>query len=246
MNQKIKLNDEASSYLIQYQTPIFKINEKEFQELFSKYFTLPEVVVINPYNNNQLITVPRREEFFSDNVPVYSFAKRTIKAKPFPDEHTLLGSLLNKFVLWVKHTCIRMDGDLGIWVNYYQGNDHISKHSDDEKSIVKGAPIFSVSLEVPGEERYLEFYEKNNSTKVANVIMYDACVVGMFGRTQQTHQHCVKKATNKIQKEGIRHGRRINFTALFFQNNRQKLWDTKAIDLWTSEVRKKKRKKDDM
>jgi alkylated DNA repair dioxygenase AlkB len=83
----------------------------------------------------------------------------------------------------------------GILVNWYNPDDYIGFHSDNEKGLVPDEPIVTFTLlEDPNEPR--KFRLKSNET--GENIDYMLChghVFIMGGNTQKTHKHSVPKST---------------------------------------------------
>jgi len=104
----------------------------------------------------------------------------------------------------------------GALLNFYdaaQGH-YIGPHSDDEKSLAPGLPVFSVSW---GQIRRFRLQpKKHGSTLLLNLAHGDMLVMG--GTCQVTHKHELMKARKGEAAAGGPHGtRRINTTVRFFQ-----------------------------
>eukprot|EP00747_Dinoflagellata_sp_TGD_P064246 gnl/TRDRNA2_/TRDRNA2_153816_c0_seq6.p1 gnl/TRDRNA2_/TRDRNA2_153816_c0~~gnl/TRDRNA2_/TRDRNA2_153816_c0_seq6.p1 ORF type:complete len:344 (+),score=48.89 gnl/TRDRNA2_/TRDRNA2_153816_c0_seq6:20-1051(+) len=78
-------------------------------------------------------------------------------------------------------------------VNWYDGGGHsIGAHSDDERELVKGAPIFALSW---GATRTFRVTPRTPSAgRRAELELRDGDLVVMGGRCQQTHKHEVPKS----------------------------------------------------
>lgn len=92
-------------------------------------------------------------------------------------------------------------------VNWYRdGNDYIGFHSDDEKQIIDGTPIYSISI---GAKRKFILKKRNNINDDCldnyELDLENGSLVIMCGFCQKTHQHSVPKSKKDI-------GMRINFT----------------------------------
>eukprot|EP00123_Amoebidium_parasiticum_P009264 comp19372_c0_seq1/m.22329 comp19372_c0_seq1/g.22329 ORF comp19372_c0_seq1/g.22329 comp19372_c0_seq1/m.22329 type:complete len:223 (-) comp19372_c0_seq1:135-803(-) len=103
--------------------------------------------------------------------------------------------------------------------NYYpDGSSNIGWHADDERDLVRGAPIASISL---GAERYFDLRSKHpistgrGPAKVINhrMTVQDGCLLLMAGDTQINYKHAVP-----IQKK-VPNGR-INLTFRCIDNSR--------------------------
>lgn len=107
--------------------------------------------------------------------------------------------------------------------NWYEPEHHIGLHSDDEKTLKKDIPIFSLSW---GGSRRFIFHPKQhlNSDKSASIknnksilnknelILNDGDLLIMGGSTQVTHKHEVPKLRVKDPPSS----RRINWTIRAF------------------------------
>lgn len=93
--------------------------------------------------------------------------------------------------------------------NWYDGGGHwIGAHADDERDLVKGAPIFALSW---GEERIFRVTPKQGSVgSRAEVELFDGDLVIMGGTCQRTHKH-------EVPKTAKRQGRRISLTFRCFE-----------------------------
>jgi len=83
----------------------------------------------------------------------------------------------------------------GILVNWYNPQDYIGMHSDDEKGLNKDIPIVTITfIEDPNETR--RFVMKNNKTGETHVYhLKDQDVFVMGGTCQDTHKHGLPKST---------------------------------------------------
>ena len=114
----------------------------------------------------------------------YHFSGKNHEAIPVDDPY--LKALMN----WV-----RADSGLdynGMLVNWYKdGNHYIGPHSDDEKSLIKGAPIYSFSF---GAERDFVITSKNKDLGYRKVIsMPNGSLIKMCGDMQKYFKHEVPK-----------------------------------------------------
>jgi alkylated DNA repair dioxygenase AlkB len=96
--------------------------------------------------------------------------------------------------------------------NYYMYGDHyIGKHSDDEKPIVPGTPIFSASL---GEQRTFRIRRKKTGEIVRDIQMLNGTFVVMGGKMQSEFTHEVVKVMGK---RGANLKPRVNITFRIFK-----------------------------
>jgi alkylated DNA repair dioxygenase AlkB len=159
--------------------------------LFQGKFTRPDVRIFGKY-----IPIPRDQIAFGEGS--YKFSGLSVEARPWSEVPELLEArdLISKHVGVPFHFAL---------VNrYVTGNDNIGWHSDDEKDLVDGAPIASLTL---GADR--EFYLRHKPPAADKATF---CVptrhnllVVMGGKCQQEFQHSVPKRA-KIT------GVRINIT----------------------------------
>jgi len=128
----------------------------------------------------------------------YKFSGVDHKALPIPE-------VFQPFYDWAINT------DYGpfnqMLVNWYQdGSHYIGKHSDDERQLVKGAPILSVSL---GATRKFRIRKKKTNKIFTDILMPDGTVLVMGGNFQKEFTHEVPKIGGK---KGKKVGPRINIT----------------------------------
>ena len=81
----------------------------------------------------------------------------------------------------------------GILMNFYEGDDYIGPHSDDEKQLVRGHPICTLSL---GGARRFVLAEKQDKKKF-EFVLNDRDVLMMHGKCQREFKHHVKKPLKK-------------------------------------------------
>ena len=110
-------------------------------------------------------------------------------------------------------------------VNWYDATkgEYMGAHSDDEKELIRSAPVLSLSWTTAGHYRRFRFTPKKH---VADALAPDAwgfgpgclplrngCLVVMGGLCQSTHKHELMKPTKALGESG---GRRINLTLRAF------------------------------
>lgn len=92
-------------------------------------------------------------------------------------------------------------------VNWYQnGHHYIAPHADDERELIKRAPIFSASL---GQARTFRIRDKQTKRIVMDIPMSHGSFIVMGGDMQSKFLHEVPKVTGN---KGQALGRRINVT----------------------------------
>lgn len=154
-----------------------KITASEFEQL----------VALKPSQKGQIvmygkkIEIPRYQQLFGDIS--YSFAG--ISAAPEPLDNEFLRKVLDFVNARESHHYS------GILVNWYPDGDHyIGAHSDDERDLVKGAPIYSFSY---GASRTFRFHGKTGGDKVIDIQLDDGTMVAMCGDCQKEFKHSVPK-----------------------------------------------------
>jgi alkylated DNA repair dioxygenase AlkB len=97
----------------------------------------------------------------------------------------------------------------GVLVNWYEdGNQYISKHRDNEKGLVAGSPIVSITL---GHSNRVFRIRDNTGKIVLDKVLYNKDVFVMGGDFQKEYTHEIPK-TKKVDKP------RINITFREFEN----------------------------
>lgn len=97
--------------------------------------------------------------------------------------------------------------------NWYQPEDTIGLHADDEKSLRPEYPIFSLSW--GGTRRFL-FRPRNKNLKVVEIYLKDGDLLVMGGTCQQTHRHEVPKRRVTMDPETAQ---RVNWTIRAFRDD---------------------------
>ena len=109
-------------------------------------------------------------------------------------------------------------------LNWYEACDreYMGPHSDDERELVGGAPIVSLSWCSPGHYRRFRLTPKRGVKDALQpgwghgpgvLHLHHGCLVVMGGACQRTHKHEVMKPTKAL---GECEGRRINLTLRAF------------------------------
>jgi len=129
----------------------------------------------------------------------YSFSGTTIKPRELT--HPIMIKLLEKVNEMEENAEYN-----GVFVNwYYDGEEYIGWHSDDEKDLVPSTSIYSITF---GASR--KFKIKNKISKeTTDFILDNGTLVIMGGDMQKEYQHCVPK-TKKCKES------RINLTIRSF------------------------------
>lgn len=102
----------------------------------------------------------------------------------------------------------------GAHVNWYsEGRAGIDPHSDDERSLVRGAPIFSYTLlATPGTPRPFDILEADGKTIVARVNLDAGDMLVMAGDMQSRYKHGMRRTAAAA----FATHRRINITIRAF------------------------------
>jgi len=120
----------------------------------------------------------------------YSYSGATNVARPLEDSD-MVQMLLRKANELT--TTIQTENDTspynGCLQNWYEPDDTIGLHSDDEKAMRQEYPIFSLSW--GGARRFL--FRERQSKKKTELWLEDGDLLVMGGRCQETHQHEVPK-----------------------------------------------------
>ncbi len=128
----------------------------------------------------------RMVAWYGDKSFEYSYSNTKKKALPWTKELMELKTLVEKISGETFNSCL-----LNL---YHSGEEGMSWHSDDEKSLVENACITSVSL---GAERTFSF--KHKTTKlVVKQFLANGSLLLMKGATQKYWQHALLK-TKKVQ-----------------------------------------------
>lgn len=174
--QKINLTD--NSWITIYEN-FYKLNDNQYNELWNlKPNEASEVIIYG-----KRIKVPRLDDLFGNSEYTFSGITR----QPRKLDNPILIDILDKIN--------KLDGKYqynGIFVNWYENEkNYIGYHSDDERDLVKLAPIYSLSF---GESR--NFKLKNNETKeVYDFLLKDGMLLVMGGACQKEFKHSIPKTT---------------------------------------------------
>jgi len=153
------------------------------------------------------VTFPRRTCAFGKD---YTFAGQT--AKTAEKRFTLSNLYTNKLSM------VADTPPNGTLVNWYDATDgdYIGPHSDDERSLIKNTPIFSISWCKPDSHfRRFRLTPKSADGGTALTLeLGNGDLVIMGGTCQATHKHEIMKTRKRQRDECI--GRRINQTDRYF------------------------------
>lgn len=159
------------------------------------------------YDN--LTEIPRRQLAMGND---YSFSGQTSRAVEW---HPL--------ILSVRDVLSELTGASfnGALLNFYEGpSEHIGPHSDDERSLLAGAPIAVASFGVPRRFRFTAkkgICSGEATAAQAEIIVSNGDIVVMRGDTQKTHKHEVRKPLKRSSTAEAYHGRRLSITMRAFR-----------------------------
>jgi alkylated DNA repair dioxygenase AlkB len=133
----------------------------------------------------------------------YNFSGQTLKTEPIPTEVQKLLDHINE------KRDIKYNQVLINW--YLDGTHYIGPHSDDERQLVPGSSIYSLSL---GATRKFRIRDKKTNKIVKDFELSDGTVVVMCGAMQKEFKHEIVKIQGAKSKKV---GKRINITFRCFK-----------------------------
>jgi alkylated DNA repair dioxygenase AlkB len=165
----------------------YKNDNKDYKELVEKCPTEKDVIKIF----GKSLEIPRFQKLYgTGNVAKYSFSGITLK----PEEN--IPELVKKCINKSKELFPQYKWE-GALVNWYLNGEHyIGPHSDDEKDLVKDAPICSYSF---GATRQFKLKsKKKNNVLIENISLntFDNSLIVMGGSVQKEFKHEVPKMKN--------------------------------------------------
>lgn len=166
----------ARSYLL-VDEDFIRLTPEEFQELIDlKPEERGHVVVYG-----KKLEIPRFQKLFGKA----SYRFSGVEVKP----EVLSSPVLIKVLERIKEIDEHPNRYNGMLVNWYpDGSSYIGPHSDDEKDLVPGAPIYSISF---GATRTFRFHRRGGGPKVLDVSLTNGTLVAMCGDTQKEFKHSV-------------------------------------------------------
>lgn len=180
-----------SDGIANYYGPILNAKQSEYFEdilLKTTAWEHDEAVIFGKH-----IVTARKVAWYGDAALPYTYSKITKHALPWSKELRELKSIVEEATGSQFNSCL-----LNL---YHDGNEGMGWHSDDEKSLVMGSSIASVSL---GAERTFRFRHKVNNETIS-VRLENGSLLVMKGETQTKWRHSLPKSKK------IRHPR-INLT----------------------------------
>jgi len=185
---------ESSWYI--YCKQFVECNENDFEKLW--YLNeLFEVHSVKMYG--KWIKIPRKQGLFSEKNISYNFSGSTVKSLKIPNNDVLKECM---------SSLEPIDDYNALFFNWYKdGTEYISAHRDNEKGLMSGISIASISL---GATR--TFRIRNYMTKhiVKDVYLEHGSLFVMGGAFQKEFTHEVPKTSKPTQ-------RRINITCRNFE-----------------------------
>ncbi len=172
--QKIQLNE--TSWITISKLPE-ELQLKDFESLYKLIPTEQATVTIYGKQHK----VPRFLKTYGHG---YKFSNEEHKAEELTDPFLIK---LLEYTNKAENYKFKYNGELVNW--YRDGNDYIGEHSDNEKDLVQGAPIYSFSF---GATRDFIIKSKKDDQKIV-LPLEDNTLLIMGGETQKYYKHSVPK-----------------------------------------------------
>ena len=159
------------------------------------------------------VAFPRRTRAYGHD---YQYTGQTQLALPFRDAHTLVQTASSAL-----GSLGRLNSALVNWYDASEG-EYMGAHSDDERALVRHAPIISLSWASPGHYRRFRFTVRKGcrdavlpawQSAPGVLELRNGCLLVMGGDCQRTHKHELMKPTKAL---GESTGKRINLTLRAF------------------------------
>jgi len=163
-----------------------KVTQKYFERLMHTIAWEHDEVIIF----GKRIVTKRKTAWYGDQNYAYTYSKTTKKALPWTKALKELKTEVEAASGFTFNSCL-----LNL---YHNGDEGMGWHSDDENTLIKNAPIASLSL---GAKRKFSF--KHKSTKqTVSVILEDGSLLLMKAPTQTYWLHSLPK-TRKVNTSRI-------------------------------------------
>jgi alkylated DNA repair dioxygenase AlkB len=173
--------------------------EDQFRQLWNLHPSEHAEVVL--YGKS--IPIPRWQRSYGRD---YKFSGTVSKGFPIPD-------LLAPYIDWSNSLYPGITFN-EILLNWYQdGSHYIGSHADDEKQLISGSPIITITLCLSGEPR--KFRIRNiEKTIVKDIFTHNGTVLIMGGNFQKEFKHEIVKMTGSSAEKA---GSRISITLRQFK-----------------------------
>jgi alkylated DNA repair dioxygenase AlkB len=176
-----KITLSENSYILSGKIPIDII--PDFEEMMELKPQLPDTIMML----GKVVLTPR---FVSHYLKSYYYTGRTHEALPLPNVLDPLLEWANKHLVFEGNPLFNQ-----VLLNFYlNGSQYIGKHSDDERPMVPGSPIFSASF---GQVRVFRIRDKKDDSIVQEITMEDGTFILMCGNMQKEFKHEVPKVMGK-------------------------------------------------
>eukprot|EP00977_Amphora_coffeiformis_P000624 scaffold140_cov163-Amphora_coffeaeformis.AAC.5 len=142
----------------------------------------------------------------------YSGATNPARAIPPASRLALLLETVNQWVVTAKEDQEASRPYNACLQNWYEPDDTIGRHADDEREMRPGMPIFSLSW--GGTRRFVLRAKHNPTQEKTELFLQDGDLLVMGGTTQETHYHEVPKRRVTMDPPT---SRRINWTLRSFR-----------------------------
>ena len=143
-----------------------------------------EIAVVKIWNNE--IPVPRFQQSYLRD---YKFSGVVSKAKPLPEE-------FQPYLDWINGRKYGIFNE--VLVNWYaDGRNYVCSHNDDERQLVPGSPIVTITLTGEGLPRIFRFRTKTDKSIVQDFETHNGNVIVMGGKCQKEFKHEIVKVTGK-------------------------------------------------
>lgn len=185
---------EGESSICYYQTipKKLKVTTDKFETLWKLHPS--EYSILKIYGKD--VKTPRYIQNYGYD---YQFSGVKHKSIPTPE-------ILQVFIDWINQQEPSYNYN-GMLVNWYEnGNHYIGAHSDDEKELVKNAPIYCFSF---GEERDFVVTSKETNEKKKYKLQNNSLLM-MCGDCQTYYKHSIPKSKKLL-------GQRISITVRAFK-----------------------------
>tara|TARA_R110002126_G_scaffold99222_1_gene230375 strand:- start:415 stop:951 length:537 start_codon:yes stop_codon:yes gene_type:complete len=163
-----------------------KLNEEDFNLLWDIRPSIPNM--INMFG--KLIEAPRRYKVYGKAYKFTGMSENIVDDVP---------AILIPYLEYI-NTLDEFTYN-SVLINWYEGEDYIGFHSDNEKNLQVGSNIYGISF---GQERVMRFKNIETKKNIDYKLENNSLIVMHYG-CQQIYQHSILKSKKLIKK-------RINIT----------------------------------